>query len=35
MVGRVSETAHATQLACVATSTVAEDRILMLLITLK
>jgi hypothetical protein len=32
MVGRISETARATQWACAAASTVAADRILMLLI---
>jgi hypothetical protein len=35
MVGRVSETARATQWACAAASTVAADRILMLLMVLK
>jgi hypothetical protein len=35
MVGRVSETARATQWACAAASTVAAEGILMLLMTLK
>jgi hypothetical protein len=35
MVGRVSEIARATQWACAAASTVATDRILMLLMILK
>jgi hypothetical protein len=35
MVGRVSETARATQWACAAASAVAADRILMLLMILK
>jgi hypothetical protein len=35
MVGRVSETARATQWACAVASTVAADRILILLMTLK
>jgi hypothetical protein len=35
MVGLVSETAHATQWACAAASTVAADRIPMLLMILK
>jgi predicted type IV restriction endonuclease len=35
MVGRVSETARATQQACAAASTMAADRILMLLMLLK
>jgi hypothetical protein len=35
MVRRVSETARTTQWACAAASTVTEDRILMLLMTLK
>jgi hypothetical protein len=35
MVGRVSETARATQWACATASTVAADRIWMLLVTLK
>jgi hypothetical protein len=35
MVGRVRETARATQWACAAASTVAADRILLLLMILK